>query len=189
MPGRVGLCRSDTTPSGHGDRVIGLPGLARIRSHPWPFTERSRRVGASLTVGLVAALLGTLVGCSGSHQSQTGAPTASSSPMRPAASGPTATHSAAQPSAGLTGPKSVTADDGWIGYRPDRSGSEAVWLVHPDGSGDHPLDTGPAARHAPPGLVPDGRWIVFGTDPSTYSTTRRSPSCIECTLTRRASSN
>ena len=53
-------------------------------------------------------------------------------------------------------------DQPWIAYQTSRDGSEAVWLIHPDGTGDHRIAQG--VNHAgPPDWSPDGTHLVFAT--------------------------
>jgi Tol biopolymer transport system component len=72
--------------------------------------------------------------------------------------------------AGLAGhPRSAQADaaspfagdPSWIAYQTFRNGHEGVWLIHPDGRGDHEVDFSPPAVMQLPDWSPDGaRFVV-----------------------------
>jgi TolB protein len=51
----------------------------------------------------------------------------------------------------------------WVAYQTLRDGQEGIWLVHPDGTGDHPLDTGLDAVALLPDWSPDGERLAFTT--------------------------
>ncbi len=55
-----------------------------------------------------------------------------------------------------------SGDDSWIAYQTDRAG-ESIWLVHPDGSDDHQLQTGLSVDVVLPDWSPDGMRLAFAT--------------------------
>jgi len=57
----------------------------------------------------------------------------------------------------------VHSDQRWIAYQTNRDGSEAVWLIHPDGTGDHRIAQGVNDEQVIPDWSPDGKRLVFAT--------------------------
>lgn len=51
----------------------------------------------------------------------------------------------------------------WVAYQTFRDGHEGIWLVHPDGTGDHELDTGLPVVGLLPDWSPDGTRLAFTT--------------------------
>jgi Tol biopolymer transport system component len=51
----------------------------------------------------------------------------------------------------------------WIAYQSNRGGSEGVWLIHPNGTGDYKLNTGWSGPTLAPAWSPDGTKLVFET--------------------------
>ena len=62
---------------------------------------------------------------------------------------------------GEPGPNSFDDGTSWIAYQTSRDGPEAVWLIHPDGTEDHRLDTGVKAPAFIPTWSPDGMTLIF----------------------------
>lgn len=62
-----------------------------------------------------------------------------------------------------TSPHPFAGEEAWIAYQTNRGGSEGVWLVHPDGSEDHKLDTGWSGPTLLPAWSPDGTKLIFET--------------------------
>lgn len=59
-------------------------------------------------------------------------------------------------------PNPFTRETVWIAYQTNRSGSEGVWLIHPDGTGDHQVATsGPTVLL--PDWSPDGKRLVVAS--------------------------
>ena len=50
----------------------------------------------------------------------------------------------------------------WIAYQTNQSG-ESIWLVHPDGSDDHQLNTRLTVEAVLPDWSPDGMRLAFAT--------------------------
>jgi Tol biopolymer transport system component len=50
----------------------------------------------------------------------------------------------------------------WIAYQSDRSGSEGVWLIHPDGTEDHQIDA-KGVTILLPSWSPDGKRLVVAS--------------------------
>lgn len=73
----------------------------------------------------------------------------------PAAGGPSVT------SASLGTTAQGGARQPWIAYQAYRDGGEGVWLIHPDGSGDHRVAAGVRDAQNLPDWSPDGRQLVF----------------------------
>ncbi len=59
---------------------------------------------------------------------------------------------------------SVSPDGGQIAFNADMSGSQAVYLIHPDGSGLAPVGFNPGWDDAWPSWSPDGSYLVFGSN-------------------------
>jgi Tol biopolymer transport system component len=53
-------------------------------------------------------------------------------------------------------------DPAWIAYQTNRSGSEGVWLIHPDGTEDHQIATG-GPNVLLPYWSPDGKRLVVAS--------------------------
>lgn len=53
-------------------------------------------------------------------------------------------------------------EESWIAYQTDRTG-EATWLVHPDGTDDHKLETGLPVSTLLPDWSPDGSKLAFAS--------------------------
>jgi len=104
-----------------------------------------------IATSMVAAVL---TGCTGTPESGSGAP--QESPVKTAT---TTTSTEAEP----TEPNPFSGDTTWIAYQTNRTGGESVWLVHPDGSEDHQLETGLPYDYLLPDWSPDGSRIVFTT--------------------------
>ena len=51
-------------------------------------------------------------------------------------------------------------DTRWVAYQTWRDGHEGIWLVHPDGSGDHEIDFGLPVTMQLPDWSPDGTRLV-----------------------------
>jgi Tol biopolymer transport system component len=51
----------------------------------------------------------------------------------------------------------------WIAYQTDRTGHGGVWLIHPDGTGDHQVAADVLEEQHLPDWSPDGKRIVFAT--------------------------
>ncbi|MEU6259671.1 hypothetical protein [Streptomyces sp. NPDC047043] len=60
-------------------------------------------------------------------------------------------------------PNPFAGDDAWIAYQTSRSGTEGVWLIHPDGTDDHRIAAGTEKEQLLPDWSPDGKRIVFTT--------------------------
>src|SRR4051794_25509324 len=62
---------------------------------------------------------------------------------------------------------------GWVAYqsglRGDQFGVDGLFLVHPDGSGDHEIATSLPGQHIHPDWSADGRSLVFRADVGDYS--------------------
>lgn len=58
-------------------------------------------------------------------------------------------------------PHPLAGDDAWIAYQSSRSGSEGVWLVHPDGTEDHEIALDVPGDHLHPDWSPDGTRLVI----------------------------
>ena len=71
--------------------------------------------------------------------------------------------SSAVATTGPTAPNPFVGDPAWVAYQTDREGHEAVWLVHPDGTDDHPIDTGLSVDTLLPDWSPDGAQIVMAS--------------------------
>ena len=99
--------------------------------------------------GAIAALL-VMSGCAGSDSN------------RPQDAGTT---QAASPPAAASGaaPHAFAGEKAWIAYQTDRSGSEGVWLVHPDGTEDHQIAQDAGGAQLLPDWSPDGSRLVFKT--------------------------
>lgn len=71
----------------------------------------------------------------------------------------------AGPATDRVAPNPFGGDPAWVAYQTFRDGREGVWLVHPDGSGDHELDLGLAdgAFAQLPDWSPDGTRIAVAT--------------------------
>ena len=54
-------------------------------------------------------------------------------------------------------------DTDWVAYQTFRDGRDSVWLVHPDGSGDHELVTGSDLAVQLPDWSPDGERLALTT--------------------------
>jgi Tol biopolymer transport system component len=54
-------------------------------------------------------------------------------------------------------------EEAWIAYQTDRSGSDGIWLIHPDGTDDHPIAGDVQEQQLLPNWSPDGSRIVFTT--------------------------
>jgi TRAP-type C4-dicarboxylate transport system substrate-binding protein len=59
-------------------------------------------------------------------------------------------------------PVSFVGDPAWIAYQTNRSGSEGVWLIHPDGTEDHQIATG-RPNVLLPYWSPDGKRLVVAS--------------------------
>lgn len=109
--------------------------------------ERAALWGRSATFGIVLLLMLAEAACSEGND-----------PPSDTAASPATPSSAS----GNPGERSVFAgDEAWIAYQTDRSGSESVWLVHPDGSDDHALETDLSASILLPDWSPDGSRLAF----------------------------
>ncbi len=114
---------------------------------------RQQFVRAPLRAVLVtAAVCAALVGCSGNSDSppESSASEDSGSPSASAAGDETA-------------PNPFAGDVSWLAYQTNRTGGESVWLVHPDGKDDHPLDPDVPDDFLLPDWSPDGSKLVFTT--------------------------
>src|SRR5688500_5730957 len=60
-------------------------------------------------------------------------------------------------------PSPFAGEKAWIAYQTNRGGSEGVWLIHPDGTGDYKLNTGWSGPTLGPAWSPDGTKLVFET--------------------------
>ncbi|MGN6577546.1 MAG: TolB family protein [Nocardioides sp.] len=60
-------------------------------------------------------------------------------------------------------PDPFDGDPAWIAYQTFRDDHEGVWLVHPDGSGDHELDLGLPVTAQLPDWSPDGTRLAVTT--------------------------
>jgi hypothetical protein len=61
-----------------------------------------------------------------------------------------------------TSPDSIAGDTAWIAYQSNRSGSEGVWLIHPDGTEDHQIATG-GPTVLLPDWSPDGKRLLVAS--------------------------
>lgn len=57
--------------------------------------------------------------------------------------------------------RSFADPEAWIAYQTDRGGHEGVWLVHPDGSGDHEIALDVPGDRLHPDWSPDGSQLVI----------------------------
>ena len=57
-------------------------------------------------------------------------------------------------------PRPFEGDPSWVAYQTFRDGQEGVWLVHPDGTGDHQVDFGLPVTVLLPDWSPDGRRLA-----------------------------
>jgi Tol biopolymer transport system component len=100
-------------------------------------------------VGAIAALL-VMSSC------------ASSDTDRPQDAG--TTQAGSSPAAASSASQHPFADEkAWIAYQTDRSGSEGVWLIHPDGTEDHQIAQDAGGAQLLPDWSPDGSRLVFTT--------------------------
>jgi Tol biopolymer transport system component/TRAP-type C4-dicarboxylate transport system substrate-binding protein len=61
-----------------------------------------------------------------------------------------------------TSPESFAGETVWIVYQSDRSGSEGVWLIHPDGTEDHQMNAN-GMTVLLPDWSPDGKRLVVAS--------------------------
>jgi Tol biopolymer transport system component len=58
-------------------------------------------------------------------------------------------------------------DGKWVVYSAKRRGRWAIWRVRPDGTGKHPIGSGPGDERDPT-VSPDGRFIVYVSEADDY---------------------
>ena len=75
----------------------------------------------------------------------------------------TAAGAVADTAADRIAPNPFGGNPAWIAYQTYRDGHEGVWLIHPDGTGDHEIDLGLPVAAQLPDWAPDGTRLAVTT--------------------------
>ena len=107
----------------------------------------------------------------------------SSSPSGPDSSSPAGPDSTSPSSPDATADHPFTGDDAWIAYNHAESGRWSVWLVHPDGSEDHQLESSVRGEYTEPDWSPDGAQLAFVSRERSYEydmRTKKTAQLFDC---------